>query len=264
MSKKYSLEQIREFWTQQAKRYGQSPSASGSDHRVIELEIQEILKRLSPGDRVLDMGCANGFSTLHYATQKKIKIKGLDLIPEMIEQARARLHSNNSIKGNVEFGVGDITKLKEKNHTYDKVIITRVLINLGSWERQHSALVRCAQALKRDGLLLISEATVQGWNQLNAFRHEWTLPPLPMPPFNVYIDEHRMVSAMARMFDLVEIVNFASTYFVATRVLKPLLIKALDVPLNLADPEMHWNKWFAQWPAIGNYGTQKLFVFRKR
>ena len=25
-----------------------------------------------------------------------------------------------------------------------------------------------------------------------------------------------------------------------------------------------WNRWFAQIPAAGDYGTQKLFVFRKR
>jgi hypothetical protein len=26
---------------------------------------------------------------------------------------------------------------------------------------------------------------------------------------------------------------------------------------------MEWNRWFAQLPAWGDYGTQKLFVFRK-
>ena len=26
---------------------------------------------------------------------------------------------------------------------------------------------------------------------------------------------------------------------------------------------MEWNRWFAQLPAAGDYGTQKLMIFRK-
>jgi hypothetical protein len=62
---------------------------------------------------------------------------------------------------------------------------------------------------------------------------------------------------------LVEILNFASTYYVGTRVLKPLIAKAANVPVNVADPAAEWNRWFSQLPAAGDYGTQKLFVFRK-
>jgi hypothetical protein len=62
---------------------------------------------------------------------------------------------------------------------------------------------------------------------------------------------------------LVEVSNFASTYYVGTRVLKPLLAKATNAPLNIADPHAEWNRWFSQLPAAGDYGTQKLFVFEK-
>ena len=66
------------------------------------------------------------------------------------------------------------------------------------------------------------------------------------------------------VMDLVAIRNFASTYFVGTRVLKPLLAKALGDSSAVADPDMEFNRWFAQLPAQGDYGTQKLFVFRKK
>jgi hypothetical protein len=62
---------------------------------------------------------------------------------------------------------------------------------------------------------------------------------------------------------LVDIADFASTYYVGTRVLKPLIIRALGAGLDVADPEAEWNRWFAQLPAWGDYGTQKLFVFKK-
>src|SRR5262245_38900994 len=124
MAKKFNLEQIREFWTQQALVYGQSPTASWSDHRVIDMEIRNILKYLVDGDRVLDIGCANGYSTIHFAVQKKITIRGLDFIPEMIEQARARLHTMaDRLVGDVGFDVGDITRLDEPTAAYDKVVV---------------------------------------------------------------------------------------------------------------------------------------------
>lgn len=264
MSQKYSQEQIRHYWMQQAREYGQSPSASWSDHWVMDMEIRQIVQRLAGGDVVLDVGCGNGYSTLQFACQKPVIIRGLDYIPELIEQARLRLADfAPKLLGQVEFDVGDITALSEPNASYDKVVVIRVVINLGEWSRQLQGLRECARVLKSGGLLLLSEATLQGWRQLNAMRREWGLPEIPIPPFNLYLDQEKVVEALAAEFELVEIVNFSSTYFVATRVLKPLLIQALGAELDVANPNMDWNRWFAQLPAWGDYGTQKLFVFKK-
>jgi 2-polyprenyl-3-methyl-5-hydroxy-6-metoxy-1,4-benzoquinol methylase len=228
------------------------------------MEIREISSRLSDGDRVLDIGCANGYSTVQLAASKAIDIRGLDYIPEMIDQARLRLADlEGKLAGSVEFDVGNIILLDEPDDTYDKVISIRVLINLGDWEHQKVGLLKCAQALKPGGLLLLSEATMQGWSKMNAFRREWGLRSIPMPSFNLYLDQDRVVEAVSDKLELVEIADFASTYFVGTRVFKPLLAEALGGRVDIADPNMHWNQWFAQLPAWGDYGTQKLFVFRK-
>jgi hypothetical protein len=61
----------------------------------------------------------------------------------------------------------------------------------------------------------------------------------------------------------VELVNFASTYFVGTRLLKPLLAAAIDASIDVADPSAEWNRWISDLPPWGDYGAQKLFVFRK-
>lgn len=264
MSEKFSLEQIREYWIQQALAHGDSPAASWSDQMVIELEIRECLKHLSDGDRVLDVGCANGYSTVRFALEKRLDIRGVDYIPEMIAQARARLAElRPELHGTVEFDVGDITGLEEPAGAYDKVVVTRVLINLGEWDRQQTGLRECARVLKPGGRLLLSEATLQGWQKLNAFRREWGLPDLPMPPFNLYLDEKQVIEATSGTFRLLEISDFASSYYVGTRLLKPLLIQALGSQSDVADPLMHWNRWFAQLPACGDYGTQKLFLLEK-
>lgn len=265
MTEKFSLEQIREFWTRQATTHGLSPAASWSDRPVMELEIRNILPYLQDGDRVLDVGCANGWSTIQFASQKRIRIRGLDYIPDMIESARERLDATRAhLAGEVEFDAGNIMDLQEPDSGYDKVIVIRVLINLGSWENQIRGLRECARVLRPGGLFLMSEATVQGWERLNAFRQEWNLPAIPMPPFNLYVDQQRVVDVAGPDLELLDVVDFASTYYVASRVLKPLFAALTPAQIDVANPEMEWNRFWSMAPAIGDYGTQKLFVFKKR
>jgi len=117
--------------------------------------------------------------------------------------------------------------------------------------------------LKPGGLLLLSEATLQGWRRLNSLRSEWGLDDIPMPSFNQYVDQDQVIAAVTGEAELVELSNFASTYYVGTRLLKPLLALATNAPISVADPNAEWNRWFSQLPAAGDFGTQKLFVFRK-
>jgi ubiquinone/menaquinone biosynthesis C-methylase UbiE len=265
MNERLTPEQIREYWSRQAATHGSSPSASWSDVWAIDLEIREIAKRLANGDHVLDVGCGNGYSAVQLAATAAVSIRGIDYVPAMIEQARARAAAvATRLAGQVQFAVGDLTALDEPINAYDKVIAVRVLINLGDWSTQRAALLACSRVVKPGGLLLLSEATLQGWEKLNAFREEWQLPRIPMPSFNTYLDEGRVVEALAPACDFAELVNFSSTYFVATRVLKPLLDQALGGRVDVAAPDVQWNRWWSQWPAYGDYGTQKLFVFRKR
>jgi len=264
MKAQLNSQQVRSFWTDQAIKHKTEPSASWSDVFVIELEIKEIGRRLQDGDRVLDVGCANGYATTSYARERKISIRGVDYIPEMIAHARERVENERgSLSGSIEFLVGDITALDEPASAYDKVVATRVVINLPDWETQRRALHELARVVRPGGILLLSEATLQGWSRLNAFRQEWELPPIPIPPFNLYLDENRVMQELSGAMQLLEIVNFASTYYVGTRVVKPLLAKALNSQLNIADPRAEWNRWFSAMPPAGDYGTQKLFVFKK-
>ncbi len=265
MSVKYTFEEINSFWTEQAKKYRQSPAASWSDYRVIEMEVRELISYLDDKDRVLDVGCANGYSTIQFAAAKDISIRGVDYIPEMIEQANLRLVSlKGKLKGTAEFRVDNVLSLNEHDDAYDKVIVIRVIINLHDWDLQLKGLYECIRVLKPGGLLLLSEATLQGWKRLNALRQEWGLQEIPMPAFNNYINKEHLFEAVSYDLELVKVVNFSSTYYVGTRVLKPLLAKVLrDSNINIADPDMEWNRWFSQLPPWGDYGTQELFVFKK-
>ncbi|MFH1800879.1 MAG: class I SAM-dependent methyltransferase [Candidatus Omnitrophota bacterium] len=261
--KKSQRDLIKSYWSQQAVKHGKSHVASWSDLRVIEMEIRELDKHLSDGDRVLDAGCANGYMSIQLARKKEIEITGIDYSRKMIDQARSML---NGLKGDfvqrINFKTDDITRLKEADRVYDKVIVVRVLINLHNWGSQLKGLRECVRVLKPGGRLLLSEATLQGWQRLNKFRNEWGLPKIPMPWFNRYLDQEKVVKAVSPLLQLVDIINFASTYYIGTRVLKPLLAIGRDI--DTANPNMEWNRWFSQLPSWGDYGTQKLFVFKKQ
>ncbi len=260
----YSYDEIREFWTKQAQLHGKSYAASWSDQYAIELEIRTILDWLEDGDKVLDVGCANGFSTLEFAAHKNVEIKGLDYIPEMILQANNNLVDlKGKLKGKASFDVGDITNLVELENSFDKVVVIRVVINLFNWETQKKGLRELLRMVKPGGLLLLSEATLQGWQSLNHFRNEWGLDDIPMPPFNHYLDQDMVIETMKPEMELVKLDNFSSSYFVGTRIIKVLLSQALDGKVNPNNPDMDWNKWFSMLPAAGDFGTQKLFVFKK-
>lgn len=262
---KFSLEQIKNFWKGQAVKFKESYAVSWSDKYAIELEIREISKRLNDGERVLDVGCANGFSTLQFAREKRIDIRGVDYIAEMINQANELSCSMQAkLLGKVDFKQGDITLLNEPDAAYDKVIVVRVLINLSKWENQVKGLLECARVLKSGGVLLLSEATTQGWTRLNRLRRECGLEDIPVPAFNLYLDQEKIIEAASPVLELIELVNFSSTYYLGTRVFKPILAASGKTKMNVADPESELNRLFAQLPSWGDYGTQKMFVFRKK
>jgi ubiquinone/menaquinone biosynthesis C-methylase UbiE len=114
MTSKFSQAEVYDFWTKQALEHGQASAASWSDHRVIEMEIREITRRLNDGDHVLEAGCANGYSSLQFACACRVELRGVDYVSAMIEQARQRAAGmTDKLMGSVEFEVGDITQLKE-------------------------------------------------------------------------------------------------------------------------------------------------------
>ena len=262
---KLNEDEICDYWRSQASSFGHDHRASWADLYAINLEIEEISRRLRDGTRVLDIGCANGFSTISYAQRLTIEIKGVDYIPEMIAAAKARLSSTPApLMGAVTFATGDIMALDEPDGYYDTAIVTRVIINLGQRENQIAAIRKAAKTIKSGGALLLSEATREGLQRLNVFRSEWGLAPIPEPPFNNYVDEELVHTAAPDLLNLEEISNFASTYFVGTRVIKPLLADAIGNKIDSGRAEMEWNRFFSLLPAAGDYGTQKLFIFRRR
>ncbi len=263
-ARKAELSKIREFWDEQAARFGTSPKASMPDEFLNDMEIEQVTARINEGAKVLDVGCGNGYTTLRLARSKRITIKGIDYSSEMIRVANEELQGRESdLAGTVSFDVGDVLELQEADASYDQVVCKRVLINLVAWKNQKRALENMHRVLERGGTLLLSEASKQGWENMNKLRRAFYLEEIPEPWHNLYLDEEQLFPFAAGLFETVDVVNFSSTYYIGSRILQPFVLKMCE-PEREPDYSSEINRLFSLLPPYGDYGTQKLYVFAKK
>lgn len=253
---------IKGFWTEQARIYGSLPAASWSDVEAMALERRTLTPWLAAAQTALDIGCGNGLSTLAYAqAHPTLQIRGVDYVPEMIDTAQQLLAlASDDVRRRVTFSVGDLLdpELPSLVGAADRVICTRVLINLSTWVAQRMALAALAPLVLPGGVLLLSEATLDGFIKLSHLRTEWHLPPLTIPPFNTYLSVEAVLTEARYRYHVVAVIDFASSYYVLTRVLKPILAHGRSI--DATNPAMLFNQWAAHLPPAGDFGIQKLFV----
>jgi SAM-dependent methyltransferase len=248
MPSRLSLSGIRDHWRARALAHGASPRASWTDEAAIALEGRTLLPYISPDDCVLDCGCATGHTTALLAARRPCcSFTGVDYIPEMISAAR-RAHSAE----NLHFTDGNILNLRFPSSYFDVVLTTRVLCNLHDMDHQILGLMECARVLLPGGTLLLSEPTVDGLEGINRLRTDFGLSSIPVPDYNCYLDPAALSASVDDVLELIDIVHFSSSYFLLTRILKPLL------SLGPA-----FNDWASTVPPVGTFGTQKMLVFRK-
>ena len=256
------INKIKEYYEERSKTFQGSATVSMPDKFLIDLENAALRKYLIKRGRLLDAGCANGYSSLEFAkVASSIQIKGIDYSESMVKDAQNLLSGcSRPIQKRVSFIVGDVLNLKEKDRQYDQVISKRCIINLASWEFQQKALREFIRVLKPGGSLLLSEASVQGWRNMNRLRKEFGLAEIPQPWHNLYVDENKLFGYVEPWLKLVEVSSFSSTYYIGSRVLQPFVIGKGTEPRY--DSEI--NRLFTLLPNVGDYGTQKLYIFRKR
>ena len=61
------VQRIKEFWNERAIQYGANQEATLGEIAVKCLEINEIKKYLDHGQKILDVGCGNGYTTKIFA-----------------------------------------------------------------------------------------------------------------------------------------------------------------------------------------------------
>ena len=81
---------IKDFWDTQASNFKTDHTASWGDNFAIELEIENIALHLHEGASVLDVGCANGYSSVRQLVTNPKQITGVDVSEIMINYDNER------------------------------------------------------------------------------------------------------------------------------------------------------------------------------
>lgn len=253
---------ILEYWSSQAEKFGTSHTASWSDNYAIELEIQTIGQYIKPGDAVLDVGCANGYSTLHHLDKDVLSITGVDFSESMIAEAQKNKVTHGSAEV-VSFQVGDVRNLAFESHGFDVVYTTRTLINLPTWEEQKRGICECLRVCKPGGKVILSEAFWEPLVLLNSMRTLKSLPPLVEHDFNRYLKKKSLSEFLGSLNLRFEVIDFSSIYYLGSRFLRELVTNPEDYPgftnpINRLFYEIEKNY------SGGGFGIQQAFVIENK
>jgi ubiquinone/menaquinone biosynthesis C-methylase UbiE len=122
----------------------------------LERVHRDITARVSAGDRVLDLGCGTGALAVRLA-RKGADVTGIDIAPQMLEQASCRLCSVG-LEGRVRLldaSVVDLDTLFQDGR-FDAVASTLVLSELSADEIEYT-LAECRRVLRSKGALFVAD-----------------------------------------------------------------------------------------------------------
>ncbi len=254
---------ILDFWEKQAEKHGTSHEASWGDIYAVSLEIENIGKFISQGDRVLEVGCANGYSTLPHLKKKISSITGIDFSKKMIEQAKInKKELEEGDRAKVTFEEGDVRKLRFDDESFDVVYTTRVLINLPNWREQQQGIDECLRVCRKGGKVIFSEAFWEPLILMNSLRALVKLPSLMEHDFNRYLKKEYLEKFLKSKNKKYEVIDFSSVYYLGSRFLRELV----TVPSKYPGYSNPINKIFYNIEkefSGGGMGIQQAYVVEK-
>ena len=254
---------IKSFWEQQGSTHGTSHKSSWGDLWAIELEIEAIGKHIKPGDRVLDIGCANGFSLFHQLERNpEAHFTGIDFAESMIAVAKES-QREKKLEDKTAFFQGNVVALPFEDNSFDVVYTTRLIINLSNWEDQMRGIEQCIRVAKPGGTIILSEAFAEPLVLLNALRTLMKLSPLYEHDFNRYIKKQKLEAFLQGKGLSFTVDEFSSVYYLGSRVMQELLLDKMppfgdySSPVNKAFYELE--KQFSG----GGLSVQQAYIIKK-
>src|SRR4030042_1492737 len=140
-AQKTDVSKVAAVWDGFAQKYELDRRTSTPDAYLVDLEIRTLLKHIKNGGKLLDIGCANGYTSISLARKRKIEALGIDISSEMIKYANQLLKlEEGKLQGTAEFRLGNILDPDfvggYGQGNFDTVLTKRVLINILSWDEQ--------------------------------------------------------------------------------------------------------------------------------
>jgi ubiquinone/menaquinone biosynthesis C-methylase UbiE len=251
---------MMEFWTRRAKQYHSDPRANTNDIWLREVEIKCVTNviALHQPKRILDFGCANGYSTIRLAdAHPNIVIDGIDLNKDMIKIAHS-ISSDKNLK-NLSFAAVDILQMEIKQK-YDLIYSIRVFQNIENEETQKRVFNKLYTCLQPGGLFYFIESYKQGYQELNKDRQALGLSPLPIHPHLTLLTDE-FDNYVAKRMKLLEQSYPSSSYYLMTRLLYSYIAKMSNEAIDYDHP-IH--QAAAIMPQIGEYGPQRAALYKKK
>jgi SAM-dependent methyltransferase len=215
---------IIEYYDERVTEHAESGHSTLFDDNLRTLEIETVQSWLTKADRVLEIFCGNGVSTLEFAAHCK-SIVACDLSEKMIASARRSLASRAPLGTNVTFEQRDVLEIdRAYAGRCDTVVSVRGLINLPSRELQEEAMLKVHRLLPRGGKFIFIEGYRNGLNKINELREKFSLKPLSEPWYDNNFEEPRLSQFLSNYFN-VKHERSLDIYFLVSRVLYPLACK---------------------------------------
>jgi len=149
-----------------------------SDSTLEEAQLakkRRIAKKLclSPGQRVLDIGCGWGGLALHLAREEGARVVGITLSEEQEAYAKGRLASEQAGAGEVDFRLADYRSLEEK---FDRIVSVGMFEHVGL--PNYKAFFRKVEdCLEDDGVAVLHTiGRLSGPGHTNAFIAKYIFP----------------------------------------------------------------------------------------
>ncbi|MGP3733795.1 SAM-dependent methyltransferase [Streptomyces sp. GDS52] len=109
--------------------------------------------RLTPGDRVLDVGSGNGKATVHIARRHGVNVTGITLSSHQARQA-TELAEDSGLAGSVEFTVHDMLELSFPDASFDAAYAIETVCHAQDRTDVFSGLAR---VLRPGGLVTVTD-----------------------------------------------------------------------------------------------------------
>ena len=249
-------EKIMKHYQGEAQKHGLEGTSTIQDMRTRKLEMDALFSYVKDGQRILEIGCGNGYLAQALVERFAVQLEATDLSEDLIGLAKNRKPQN--ARGSVKFAQADVLAMQQTDQ-YDLIFTERCIQNLVSWDDQKIALANIVRALKPGGTFVMLESFLTGKDNLNAARRELDLPEVETPWHNVWFDEDNTKDHMKSLgCTYVDQNAFLSGYYFGSRVLLPALS-----PNKMVTSKSVLNDYFCGLPPHGDFCPMKILRFRK-
>jgi SAM-dependent methyltransferase len=208
-----------QFWNQRPDLEQDEAKVNISDTVQRDMELQFIFDRLSPSDRVVEVGCGNGYVSQQLRS-RVAQLDSFDYAENMIERALALWGEQNN-----RFFHDSVLSPKNLARPYDAAICVRVLINLRNLEEQRVAIRNMAGMLRQGGCLILVEGYRDGFDAINKFREMIGLAPAVPAAINFYSYLGDLLPTITEHF-VIERTWHSGPFDFLTRIVYPQMVGA--------------------------------------